>query len=143
MPAARAVPAHAASPNHYLTGLTDTRSLGEHAMFGRKKRRIAELQRQLAKALGIIGERDDVIAELNARNERIHHDLRALRDRFPRLGLEPARTPAPWTCPTEGHTRTRWRQNVAHCAHYGCFNSSDDASWVEFDKRAEGREDNR
>lgn len=58
-------------------------------MFGRKARRIETLQRQLAQALGIIGERDDEIqdlveanANLDARNARIHHDLKAMRERL-------------------------------------------------------------
>ena len=61
-------------------------------MFGRKSRRIAELDRQLLRALGIIGEKNDVIVEcmsanvrLHDGNERLHNQLRAMRERLPRL----------------------------------------------------------
>lgn len=51
-------------------------------MTWRAYRRIATLQRQLATALGIIGERDDSLKEYDARNERLHRDMQAMRDRL-------------------------------------------------------------
>lgn len=61
-------------------------------MFGRKTRRIEQLQRHLAQALGIIGERDDANMALlhqcellDKRNVRLHHDLKAMRERLPQL----------------------------------------------------------
>lgn len=82
-------------------------------MFGRKAKRIEELERNLATALGIIGERDDVIEELDTRNKRLRLDIQRMRDRLPRLDTVNPLTL--WTCPVEGHAKVEWRGDVAHC----------------------------
>lgn len=49
-------------------------------MFGRKARRIAELEQREARLLGIIDERDEAIEGLDARNAVLRDQLRALRE---------------------------------------------------------------
>lgn len=68
----------------------------------RKSRRIKELERQLHKSLGIIGEKNGWIAELeqsntdlDQRNGRLHEDLRRMRGRLPQLADEPPRAVRP------------------------------------------------
>lgn len=53
-----------------------------------QRKRIATLQRQLATALGIIGERDDMLREYDERNKRLHRDVRRMQDRLPHLAAD-------------------------------------------------------